>query len=126
EAANVGEHPRMAGAADDRNLQAETLSVREVILNALTKLFRVRELELPLQIAGEQRVTVERLACQAFELLNRVEALAAGAAPPRGKGGGAAALGGVSGLSGFGVAEGGGSAGGGRGLRGASRRRATP
>ena len=59
--------------------QAETLSVHEVILDALTQLFRVRELELPLQIAGEQRVTVERLACQAFELLNRVEALVEGA-----------------------------------------------
>jgi hypothetical protein len=79
EAPNVGEHPRVAGAADDRNLQAETLSVREVVLNAFAQLFRVRELEFPLQIAGEQCVTVECLARQAFELLNRIEALVEGA-----------------------------------------------
>jgi len=63
EATNVGEHPRVARAADDRNLQAETLSGFEVILDALTQLFGVRELELPLQVAREERVAVESLAC---------------------------------------------------------------
>ncbi len=79
EPADVGEHPRVACAADDRNVKTASLGGLQVVLDALAQPFGVRELEIPLLVPREQRVAVEGPAGQPLELPNRVEPLREGA-----------------------------------------------
>jgi len=76
---DVGEHPVVRGARDDRDPQVESLGSVQVGLDAVAKPLGVRQFELPLQVAREEFVAVESPAGQALELANRVEPFVEGA-----------------------------------------------